>query len=55
VSGLSETNKLFSTLIRDRYGIEIKMYLDEVLSTGMWKNISNVRFVRTIWTKRDRM
>jgi hypothetical protein len=32
VSGLSETNKLFSILMRDRYRIEIKMYSNEVLN-----------------------
>jgi c-di-GMP-related signal transduction protein len=54
VSGLSETNKLYSTLIRDRYGIESKMYSDEVLniSPGVWKNISSVRLVPTIWAER---
>jgi hypothetical protein len=30
VSGLSETNKLYSSLVRNRYGIGIKMCPDEV-------------------------
>jgi hypothetical protein len=41
VGGLGKTNKLFSTLMRSRYGIEIKMYLDKVVSLGDWKNISS--------------
>jgi hypothetical protein len=51
VHGLSETNKLFSTLIRDRYGIEIKMYPNEQLSPGVWKNVSSVRPVSTTWAR----
>jgi hypothetical protein len=51
VGGLSETNKSFSTLVRDRYGIEIKMYSDEIFPK-VWKNITSVRFITTIWTER---
>jgi hypothetical protein len=32
VGGLSETNKSYRVLMRNRYGIDIKMYPDEVLS-----------------------
>jgi hypothetical protein len=39
VGGLSETNKLYSALIRNRCRIEVKMYPDEILndSPGVWK------------------
>jgi hypothetical protein len=54
VGGLSETNKLYCALIRNRYGIEIKMYPDEVLkcSPEAWKNITNVTLVTTIWARK---
>jgi hypothetical protein len=51
VDGLSETNKLYSTLIRNRYGIDIKMYPDEVFPK-VWKNITNVALVPTIWARK---
>jgi hypothetical protein len=50
VSGLSETNKLYSTLMRNRYGIEIKMYPDEVFirPPEERQNIINVRLITTV-------
>jgi hypothetical protein len=54
VGGLSETNKLYCRLMRNRYGIGINMYPNDVLniSPEIWMNITNVRLVRTIWAER---
>jgi hypothetical protein len=40
--------------MRNRYGIEIKVYPDEVFirPSEVWKNITKVRLIRTIWARK---